>query len=65
MWMCACCSRKAFGIWEPGAAEMLLSILCLLLPKASSESGFGPSVASLGLEEEAIRACCCLSAMLF
>ena len=68
MWMCVCCSRKAFGIWEPGPAEMLLSILlmqlCLLLPKASSESGFGPSVASLGVEEEASRGCCYLCAVL-
>lgn len=66
--MCACCSRKAFGIWELGPAEMLLSILLmwlrLLIPKASCESGFGPSVASLRVEEEAIRGCYCLSAVL-
>lgn len=23
--MCVCRSRKAFGIWEPGTAEILLS----------------------------------------
>lgn len=67
MCMCACCGRKAFGISEPGPAEMLLSILpmrlCLLIPKASSESGFCPSVASLRVEEEAARGCYCLSAM--
>lgn len=53
--MCACCSRKAFGIWEPGPAETLLSILlmwlCLLLPTASSESSFGPSVAFLEVKK--------------
>lgn len=46
MWMCACCSRKAFGIWEPSPAEMLLSALmvrlCLLLSKASSEPSLAP-----------------------
>lgn len=62
------CSSKAFGIWGPSPAEVLLSTLrvrlCLLPSKASSEAGLAPPVLSLGLEEGALRGCCCLCAVL-
>lgn len=59
---------KASGIWEPGPAERLWSVplgrLAPLLPEASLEPGLGPSVTSLGEEEEAIGGCYCLSVVL-
>lgn len=68
MWIPACCSRKASGIWDPSPAGMLLPALlvrlCLLPSKASSEAVLAAPVLSLGLEGEALRGCCRLCAVL-
>lgn len=65
------CVLQQKSLWDLGSwccrdalVNPTVMRLRLLLPKASSESGFDPSVASLGVEKEAIRGCCCLCAVL-